>query len=219
MDSQYIKDKNIINRYLHGSLTPEECIEFEEYLIDKPELIEQLEIDSQLMKALPEVDYSTPEADNTPKKGWSFPLTDWLSLTPLKASITTALLCLLGFNLVDSSWQQADGLIVEESRMVFLDTLRSGNTGDVPHKVALPGSQNLSLGIPADPDYPAVEYRIKISRNSQEFSSRCRLADPSGHFFITLDGQALQPGLYLIDLIPCHENLATKQLAVLFTDK
>ena len=219
MDSKYIKEKNIIARYLRGSLTPEESIEFEEYLIDKPELIEQLEIDSQLMKTLPAVDYKSkrPQTASMQKL--------WFWTTPLRASFATGFSCLLGFYLFLFYWPDMPvkppqpGLVAKPSQVVFLDTLRSGS-GDTPRQIALiKGSRSISLGIPAEPDYPTIKYKIQVSHSQiaqGKFSTECRLADQSGYFFLTLEGEPLQPGLYVINAIPCHDNLATKHFTLEF---
>ena len=55
MDKQYIEQFDIGRKYLKNELTPEEVIQFEEYLLDKPELIEQLELDRIAMLAMPKV--------------------------------------------------------------------------------------------------------------------------------------------------------------------
>lgn len=218
MDSKYIKDKNIISRYLRGALTPEETIEFEEYLIDKPELIEQLEIDNQLMKALPEVNYSADKSKTS--------IFDFL-MTPLRASFATGFTCLLGFYLFtlngDGMSTSPEGLIAKQSQVVFLDTLRGpANEQDTPYKVTLlAGSNSISIGIPAEPDYPTVKYKIQINHTQitqGKFSTACRLADQSGYFFITLEGNPLQTGVYQINAIPCHENLTTRQLSISLTN-
>ena len=45
MDRDYIEQHDILDRYRRNQLTPEMRIEFEEYILDKPDLIEQLELD------------------------------------------------------------------------------------------------------------------------------------------------------------------------------
>ncbi|WDD99203.1 hypothetical protein [Thalassomonas actiniarum] len=217
MDSKYIKDKNVIARYLRGGLTPEESMEFEEYLIDKPELIEQLEIDNQLMKVLPEVDYSKHESKTS--------LLDFL-MTPLRASFATGVSCLLAvylFTLYKGGIPAPpDGLVAKQSQVVFLDTFRgSANEQQVSRTIPLSaGTNSISIGIPAEPDYPTVKYKIQVSHKQiprGQFSTKCRLADQSGYFFITLEGQPLQPGLYLIEAIPCHDKLTPKHLSITLT--
>jgi hypothetical protein len=53
MDDEYITQNDFVQRYLQNKLTPEETVEFEEYILDKPELLERLELDSILTEHLP----------------------------------------------------------------------------------------------------------------------------------------------------------------------
>lgn len=55
MDDETINQNDIVQRYLQNKLTPEETVEFEEYILDKPELLEQLELDSVLVETLPKI--------------------------------------------------------------------------------------------------------------------------------------------------------------------
>ena len=55
MDDEYINHNDIGKRYLHNKLTPEETVKFEEYILDKPELLERLELDMVLVETLPDV--------------------------------------------------------------------------------------------------------------------------------------------------------------------
>ena len=59
----------VSQRYLKGLLTPEESIDFENYILDKPELIEQLEMDSVLYKTMSHV--KTKSQKNFFLKGFS----------------------------------------------------------------------------------------------------------------------------------------------------
>ncbi|MEP4299102.1 MAG: hypothetical protein ABJ340_05400, partial [Paraglaciecola sp.] len=55
MDDEYITQNDIIQKYLRNKLTPEETVEFEEYIMDKPHLLEQLELDSVMVETMPNV--------------------------------------------------------------------------------------------------------------------------------------------------------------------
>ena len=48
MDKQYIDDNDIGIKYLRKQLTPQETEEFEIYLMEHPEMVEALELDSLL---------------------------------------------------------------------------------------------------------------------------------------------------------------------------
>jgi hypothetical protein len=50
MDDKYIAENDVIKRYLKDKLTAQETTEFEEYILDKPELLEQIELDAILVE-------------------------------------------------------------------------------------------------------------------------------------------------------------------------
>lgn len=52
MDQNYIEQNDIARKYMQGRLTPEEAADFEVYLMDKPELVEEMELDGLLDKHL-----------------------------------------------------------------------------------------------------------------------------------------------------------------------
>lgn len=85
IDADYISQHDIAQRYLQGKLTPEETVEFEEYLMDKPELLEQLELDSVMVEHLPNVFNSPPKTAQNKRSRW----------TPLFSHITAIAACSL----------------------------------------------------------------------------------------------------------------------------
>jgi len=52
MNIEYIQNNHVIQRYLHGKLTAKESIEFEEYLLSHPEIIEDFELSAVFAKTL-----------------------------------------------------------------------------------------------------------------------------------------------------------------------
>ena len=88
MDDEYISQNDIVKRYLHNKLTPEETVEFEEYMLDKAELLERLELDSVLVRQFSKTSTKVPQ-------GWLTWFTE-----PLKASISTFALCSAVFGLL-----------------------------------------------------------------------------------------------------------------------
>lgn len=53
IDKAYIEENNVINKYVNGKLSAEESAEFEAYFIDKPELLEQIELELVLKENIP----------------------------------------------------------------------------------------------------------------------------------------------------------------------
>ena len=52
MNTQYIQANHVIQRYLHGKLTAAEMIEFEEYLLMHPDMVEEFELSAIFKKTL-----------------------------------------------------------------------------------------------------------------------------------------------------------------------
>lgn len=55
MNTQYIQANHVIQRYLHGKLTAAEMIEFEEYLLMHPDMVEEFELSAIFKKTLGQV--------------------------------------------------------------------------------------------------------------------------------------------------------------------
>ncbi|TQV82943.1 hypothetical protein [Aliikangiella coralliicola] len=92
MDKTYIDENDIVAKYLRGQLTPEETIDFETYLIDKPELVELVEMDSVLYKALPEVKTKN-------KKNHIGRETRWFGVFSPFSGLAAVLIVFVGFQL------------------------------------------------------------------------------------------------------------------------
>lgn len=91
--SNDIEAKNLANRYLKGQLSPDEIVAFEEYILDKPELLEQLELDSILIETLPKIEESRVK----PSLFSTF-YASWRVLLPTACSLVLFVLLLLNSN-------------------------------------------------------------------------------------------------------------------------
>ena len=67
MNKQYIQANHIIQRYLHGKLTAAEMIEFEEYLLMHPDMVEEFELSAIFKKTLGRA-AKHPRADSSASK-------------------------------------------------------------------------------------------------------------------------------------------------------
>tara|TARA_Y100000588_G_scaffold63571_2_gene63174 strand:- start:8742 stop:9374 length:633 start_codon:yes stop_codon:yes gene_type:complete len=67
MNKQYIQANHIIQRYLHGKLTAAEMIEFEEYLLMHPDMVEEFELSAIFKKTLGRA-AKQPRADSSASK-------------------------------------------------------------------------------------------------------------------------------------------------------
>ena len=67
MNKQYTQANHIIQRYLHGKLTAAEMIEFEEYLLMHPDMVEEFELSAIFKKTLGRA-AKQPRADSSASK-------------------------------------------------------------------------------------------------------------------------------------------------------
>ena len=76
-----VEAQNLANRYLKGQLSADETVAFEEYIMDKPELLEQLELDSVFINTLPQLE-KEPSHDSFFKRVFS----QWQVVIPTACS-------------------------------------------------------------------------------------------------------------------------------------
>ena len=125
-DEQFA-DKEKLERtkslYLRGKLTPEEAVAFETYFIDKPELLEALEVDMLLQQQMPAVSFG----QDINKSGSANDKWFVQYLQPLMASAATLLICIASFNWY---WQgqdvTADFNGSGKVNLVYVSPVRSG---------------------------------------------------------------------------------------------
>ncbi|MEP1384158.1 MAG: hypothetical protein ABJK64_10240 [Paraglaciecola sp.] len=113
MDDEYITQNDIIHKYLHNKLTPEEVMAFEEYIMDKPHLLEQLELDSVMVETMPNV-------KDPPKKRFLW----GTSMLPsfLSGAACIAVVSVFFLSQTDSSQNYPS------PNIVYLENYRSANT-------------------------------------------------------------------------------------------
>ncbi len=79
MEHTYIEEKSLIDRYVRGTLGPDDRVPFEEHFLDCAECLDQLEIARSLRDA---IRISAADAVE-PSRGWLFGLFDWRWATAL----------------------------------------------------------------------------------------------------------------------------------------
>jgi hypothetical protein len=155
MDDDYISQHDIVRQYLKGKLTPEETVEFEEYILDKPELLELLEMDSVMVEHLPKEFSSPPKIEQNKKSGW----------TPLFSNITAIAACSL---LAVTLWLGQPTSEINPNfspNIVYLENYRSANS--VTTLTFKQGESFKIIAIDVPPD-SGNEFDLRIlSKNGQ----------------------------------------------------
>ncbi|WP_416305963.1 hypothetical protein [Neptunicella sp. SCSIO 80796] len=114
MDETYIAENDIKRRYLHNKLTAEETAEFEAYILDKPALLEELELDSVFISAYPNMMKKSPFWRSLTDK-WL-----WPGLGVAIGGALSAAIILIAF-IPQTSFE----LSKQSPEIVYLETMRS----------------------------------------------------------------------------------------------
>ncbi|MFA3791539.1 hypothetical protein AB6T38_10505 [Aliiglaciecola sp. SL4] len=188
MDRDYIESNDITNRYMQGKLCAEECEEFEVYLMENSEIVEQLELDSILIKALPFI-HEAPIVKTT----------FWQSLyqTPVRASLTTFCSCLFVFSLMFNFnlFSSSENTLSSPS-MIYVSSVR-GNTTSVDASFSLDEiSSSVSLVLQDEFDIKqAYQVEIYANTDSEPLYTGTYTPNTEREVVISLYKEMLQPGL------------------------
>ena len=217
MDQKYIEDHQIVVRYSRGQLTPEESIVFEIYLLDKPELIEQLELERLLIKHLPQVDFSQQQKKSA-VSWWPSSIvilqliTRWLS-APIGASVTTAAVCVMLFS---GFWQlsapaQWAGQISAKVDMIFVAPMRSSDRRNNNAVATLAQSKKSELTMlviqPSNVVATSFDVRIVSQQSGAIIVKQTKVQTQGmGDVVLSVPSTLLTAGLWDIELTPTNSN-------------
>ena len=123
MEKTYIDEHQIDQKYLRGQLTPEESAAFENYLMENETLVDQLELDTLMIQAMPQAVQPQDKTAST-QRWWAF------IATPMRASLATFVVCLLvfpfGYKTLFDAGEPGDQVIANIP-MVYLAPVRGGD--------------------------------------------------------------------------------------------
>lgn len=133
MDRQYIRDNEVIERYLSGALTADEEQAFEEAYLGDPELLDQVQAAERLREGIKELASAGRLERVRPTARWR----QWLASPQYAVAASVLLAVSLGFSAMlyreNSTLRQDDLLQLSAStQLVPLEAVRGGNTVDVP---------------------------------------------------------------------------------------
>lgn len=204
MDKKYIDDNNIKSKYLRGLLTSEEVDQFESHLMDKPELVEELELDDAFFNILPRLE---DRRESQRQKNWAF-----LDI-PLRRVIVPVTVCLFAIPLGLFSVLNEPG--VSSIQPVFLtnDSFRAATdlSGDIRTLTFRDDREVILLFL--DPANQVAESFDVIVRDAsggvvQRFENRSRR--DFSYISIELPSTSIDEGGYLVEIRPTRttaENL------------
>ena len=209
MESQYILEQDIPARYLADKLSAEEEIQFEEYLMENPEMVDRLELDRVFTQHLPKATEKKTET----RSNWM----QWFQ-TPLRLATFAAAVFFLGITvsphfLAPSSVPDANG-IGGNLDIVYLSPLR-GNL-DTPSAVAsLSGNVDTMLLVLQPGETSSLNYTVNIVGKDGQ-GPQLNIADVAansvGDVIVPLDVSELQPGMFEVQLKGKADGAKTETL-------
>ena len=199
MDRQYIRDNQLIERYLQGRLTADEEAAFEEAYIGNPALFQELKAAELLRRGLElhEADSSGGQPQSSPVRSASAPR------YALAASLVAAIgLALSAYLFVDNRALRGEAVATAAApgRVVPLLAVRGGE----PNRIEAAESNDWTVLL-LDPGFsPYDRYRATLVRRSGTEAAELLSVDglsPSyeGQLAVVVPSRLLAPGQY--DLI------------------
>ena len=201
MDRKYIEEQNIVSRYIRNELTPEECVDFEIFYINKPDIIERLEIEELLYRhtARAFTDIKTPSIFNLGN------LLEWFSnfrLTPIYPGL--AIFCLVQIALVFYITQKNPTL--EEinhapATLIYLDNVRSSS--EPLHQITVANNQYVTVVFPVPYlNYDSFNVLLLNASGGKVMALSDLSLSETGDVSIVLSSAALTSGTYRFELYP-----------------
>lgn len=198
MNLDYIKQQDIARRYLQGKLSAVDNTLFEEFILDKPELITQLELDDILLNNLSKSDDKSKIAPPAVPVIMGQTLHDVWKLG-LAAAIGA--LMVMPFVQQRSVEQINSGQLEGNNHIAYLESARSVNT-TIKNIVISADAQQLILMIqPAtlDESIFSVSFKQDGEEKVNTYNTQSQLAN-SGDLIITLPTNILKQGRYSLEL-------------------
>jgi len=198
MDRQYIRDNEVIERYLSGALTADEEQAFEEAYLGDPELLDQVQAAERLREGIKELDGAGRLGRVRSPARWR----QWLAAPQYAVAASVLLAVSLGFSTMlyreNITLRQSDLAQVSVSaRLIPLEAVRGGN----PVILSAPASDvatllQLNAGLDAYDTYRGVLTRI--GAGSETIWRRADLAASSDGTVLIgpISARALRPGTY-----------------------
>ena len=201
MDRRYIRDNQVIERYLKGTLTADEERAFEELYLGDPDLLDEIELVERLGQGLKDVG-ATGGIERSRRSSWlSAPLSkQWAAAASLLVVVSLAVSgALYRENLSLREGQQLTAGVT--TRILPIITVR----GD-PQTVLEAPSENDWVVLLVDPGFmPHDSYRAVLSRRSERGLAEIWSADGltpeyQDQLAIGMPGSLLPPGEYELEL-------------------
>ena len=194
MDRDFIDKHDIAQRYLHGRLTPEEAEEFEVYLMDNPEMVEELEIDGLLKSRLP-----NSRSANSVKRGHTKYM-DWFLSTPLRSIASTAAVCTLVFTMLPSPDSTPGVDLTRPTDLISLSVTRN-STGLPDASLSLSENTSTVILVIQAEQGEVDSYQVTVTNQTTKavMTDEAFYTNSKGELFVPVKLANLESGIVSID--------------------
>lgn len=196
MNLDYIEQQDITRSYLQGKLSASESASFEEFILDKPDMVAQLELDTILLQNLAKSTNKSEQLAMLSSVGQS--LHDvW------KLGLAAALGALMVLPFVQYQ-SVSDGVVPEiegHNHIAYLESSRSLNTTSKNIVITADVKQLILMIQPAtlDENHFAVTLKQSGDEYANTYTTQSQLAN-SGDLIITIPAEGLKQGGYELSL-------------------
>jgi hypothetical protein len=208
MNNEYIIQNDIVGRYLRNKLTADEIIAFEEYAMDKPELLEQLELDSVLMETLPKA-YDAKHQKTVEKNDIMSTFWQVIVGTPARASLGTfafCLVCAMSLNVINNGSSLESNYGKQGVEIVYISALRSGDDNLEHELPSSRESQNIVLVLQSQlMGFEDFSVSILNDQGTSLFNEALFKANSDGDVVITLSNAEITKQKLTIELYPIKD--------------
>lgn len=198
MDRQYIREHQVIERYLAGVLTGDEEQAFEEAYLGDPEILDQLQTAERLRAGLKDLNGAGRLERLRPAAPWR----QWLKSPQYAAAASVLLAVSLGFSTMlyreNRDLRGEGGLSASPiTRIVALETVRGGAASEIP----APAQDELTsllldAGTVAYDTYRATLTRLDDERPEPIFSRDDLVPQLGSSIVVSVAGRSFPSGQY-----------------------
>lgn len=209
MDLQLLRDKQLVERWIAGKLTPPETRFFEDLVRKRPEIADALGLPDALKRMMRLLDDTGTEWQERPPRFWHNPLVPIL--------IGLGALCAIGAaGFFAVGWQKTqakyDTLRAESFKGVLVEPISTQTTLVQLAKPGEPGLATYKIGSRKSPTFAELRpdvhllaghlYSARIERDDGTFWARADnlLRDSNGELRIALNSGALAAGNYMLEV-------------------
>lgn len=204
--NMFINEDEWIHRYINKQLTAEESIEFESYILDKPELVEKLELDNLMQRSLRTLQ-NERHVDSANEGFWKPLYSNILAIASC-----SALFVVLGVNHFSKFESAASFIETHSPSIIYLESFRGDKRiFEVSFKRNEP-AKIFTIDLPPNSN---GNFNLSITREDKTEVFKSTLSpNANKELILILDRNALDEGSFRLNVIQDANILNSYELMV-----